>query len=190
MMKIHATAFPEVKRIALDKFSDERGFLCERYHIDKFAALGITERFVQTNHSRSAPRVLRGLHFQYAPMQGKLVGVTCGSILDVVVDIRPYSPHFGQHVTAELSEENAELLWIPPGFAHGFCVLGDRPADVVYNVTATYSATGESGIRLDDPALAIAWPVAPADAVISGRDMKQPALLEARADLIRWFGGA
>ncbi|MES2985137.1 MAG: dTDP-4-dehydrorhamnose 3,5-epimerase [Pseudomonadota bacterium] len=185
-MHIHDTALPEVKRIALDIFRDERGFFCERYHAGKFAALGITETFVQTNHSRSAPGVIRGLHFQHAPAQGKLVGVTGGAILDIAVDIRPHSPRFGQYVAAELSEENAEVLWIPPGFAHGFCVLGDRPADVVYNVTATYHAAGESGIRFDDAQLAIAWPIK--NPIISARDEALPSLRAAAHDLATWFG--
>jgi dTDP-4-dehydrorhamnose 3,5-epimerase len=189
-MKLHDTALPEVKRIALDMFGDARGFFCERYHVDKFAALGITETFVQTNHSRSAPKVVRGLHFQHAPAQGKLVGVTAGAILDIAVDVRPNSPRFGQYILIELSEENAEVLWIPAGFAHGFCVLGDRPADVVYNVTATYHAAGESGIRLDDPTLGIPWPIDLATAILSDRDMKLPTLQEAMPDLTRWFGAA
>ncbi len=189
-MKLHDTALPEVKRIVLDRFGDARGFFCERYHVDKFAAFGITETFVQTNHSRSAPGVVRGLHFQHAPTQGKLVGVTAGAVLDIAVDVRPGSPRFGQFIMAELSEENAEVLWIPPGFAHGFCVLGDRPADVVYNVTATYHAAGESGIRLDDATLNIPWPLDLSTAILSDRDMKLPTLQEAKADLTRWFGGA
>lgn len=186
-MHIHDTALPEVKRISLDLFKDSRGFFCERYHAEKFAALGLSMQFVQTNHSRSAPGVLRGLHFQHAPMQGKLVGVTRGRILDVAVDVRPGSPYFGQHVAIELSDDNAEMLWIPAGFAHGFCVLGHEPADVLYNTTATYNAAGESGIRLDDPALNIEWPIALNDAILSDRDLKQPTLAEAKADLMKWF---
>lgn len=186
-MKIHDTALPEVKRICLDKFGDNRGFFCERYHIDKFAALGMHLTFVQTNHSRSVPGVIRGLHFQHAPMQGKLVGVTHGAILDVAVDVRPTSPNFGKYITAELSDENAELLWIPAGFAHGFCVIGDHAADVVYNITATYNAEGESGIKLDDPTIAVDWPIDMKYAILSARDLAQPSLLEAKANLTEWF---
>jgi dTDP-4-dehydrorhamnose 3,5-epimerase len=186
-MRIDDTDLPEVKRITLTIFKDSRGFFCERYQEEKFVKLGITEKFVQTNHSRSAPGVLRGLHFQYNPMQGKLVGVTAGAILDVAVDVRPHSPNFGKHIVAELSEENAQMLWIPAGFAHGFCVLGDRPADVVYNVNATYSAASESGIVFDDPALGIEWPIARAQAIISERDTVLPTLAQAKANLAQWF---
>lgn len=186
-MQIHDTALPEVKRITLDVFKDSRGFFVERYHANKFAALGFHEKFVQTNHSRSAPGVIRGLHFQHAPMQGKLVGVTNGAILDVAVDVRPNSPNFGKHVAVELSDENGELLWIPAGFAHGFCVLGDRAADVLYNITATYNAAGESGVRLDDPAIGIEWPVDLKRAILSERDLKQPTLAEATSNLKQWF---
>jgi len=186
-MQIHDTALPEVKRIVLDVFHDQRGFFCERFRVDAFAAMVISEPFVQVNHSRSVPGVIRGLHFQHAPAQGKLVGVTHGAVLDVAVDVRPNSPHFGKVVTAELSEENAELLWIPSGFAHGFCVIGNRPADVVYYVTELYHGPGESGIRLDDPMLDIDWPTPLKRAIISPRDFAQPTLAEAKENLTKWF---
>ncbi len=186
-MKLHDTSLPEIKRISLDIFHDQRGFFCERFRADKFSAMGINEDFVQTNHSRSVPGVIRGLHFQHAPMQGKLIGVTHGAVLDVAVDVRPQSPNFGKAVTAELSEENAELLWIPPGFAHGFSVIGNRPADVVYYVTALYDGAGESGIRLDDPALAIEWSIPLDRAILSQRDLAMPTLAEAKPNLETWF---
>ena len=186
-MHIHDTDLPEVKRITLDIFHDQRGFFCERFRVDKFADMGIADHFVQTNHSRSVPGVIRGLHFQHVPAQGKLVGVTHGAVLDVAVDVRPSSPNFGKVVTAELSEENAELLWIPPGFAHGFCVIGNRPADVVYYVTELYNGAGESGIRLDDPALNITWPIPLNRAIISSRDLAMPTLAEAKENLKKWF---
>lgn len=186
-MKLLDTALPEVKRIQLNAFGDARGFFVERYHAEKFAALGIHESFVQTNHSRSAPGVIRGLHFQHTPMQGKLVGVTRGKVLDVAVDVRPHSSNFGKYVAAELSDDNFELLWIPPGFAHGFCVLGDAPADVVYQLTATYNVGGENGIRLDDPTIGVKWPIPLSKAILSERDQKQPTLMEARPQLERWF---
>ncbi len=186
-MQMHDTELPEVKRIRLDVFHDARGYFCERFRTDKFAAMGITDTFMQTNHSRSLPGVIRGLHFQHQPMQGKLIGVTQGAVLDVAVDVRPWSANFGKVAAAELSEENAELLWIPPGFAHGFCVIGDRPADVVYYVTALYNGAGESGIRLDDPALCITWPVPLANAIISPRDLAMPTLAEAKNNLATWF---
>ncbi|MDX2095263.1 MAG: dTDP-4-dehydrorhamnose 3,5-epimerase [Alphaproteobacteria bacterium] len=189
-MRIHDTALPEVKRVTLDKLSDTRGFFIERYHAEKFHALGITADFVQVNHSRSLPRVVRGLHFQHTPAQGKLVGVTRGAILDIAVDVRPGSASFGRHVAVELSEENAEMLWIPAGFAHGFCVLGDAAADVVYHMSALYAAAGESGIRFDDPALAIAWPYAREEAILSDRDAALPTLAAMQAHLTTWFESA
>jgi phosphoglycolate phosphatase len=185
-MQIIDTALPEVKRIILDIYADNRGFFTERFHTEKFAALGLCENFVQLNHSRSLPGVIRGIHFQHAPMQGKLVGVTRGAIIDVAVDLRPDSPRFLQHAAVELSDENGELLWIPAGFGHGFCVIGEVAADVVYNVTALHSAEGESGVRFDDPQLAIAWPVA--HPILSGRDRNLPGIHDARDDLQRWFG--
>lgn len=186
-MKLTDTALPEVKRIALDVFHDQRGFFCERFRADKFAGLGFSENFVQINHSRSVPGVIRGLHFQHAPMQGKLVGVTHGAVLDVAVDVRPSSPNFGKAVCVELSEENAEMLWIPAGFAHGFSVLGNRPADVVYYVTEHYNGAGESGIRLSDPALNIDWSIPLERAIISLRDLAMPTLAEATPNLKQWF---
>ena len=186
-MKITDTALSEVKRISLDVFYDQRGFFCERFRADKLVALGLDVAFVQVNHSRSVPGVIRGLHFQHAPAQGKLIGVTHGAVLDVAVDVRPGSPDFGMSVAIELSEENAEMLWIPPGFAHGFAVLGNRPADVVYYVTALYNGAGESGIRLDDPALGIDWPIPLNRAIISARDLAMPTLAEAKENLVKWF---
>src|SRR5947208_15331150 len=115
--------------IELDIYRDSRGFFVERYNRERFHANGMEFDFVQDNHSRSLPGVLRGLHYQYDPPQGKLVGVVRGRIWDVAVDLRPGSPTFGKHAGVELSDENGLLLWIPPGFAHGFCILGDEPAD-------------------------------------------------------------
>lgn len=186
-MHIADTALPGVKRITLDIFRDHRGFFCERFHEEKFAALGMSEHFTQDNHSRSAPGVIRGLHFQHTPMQGKLVGVTRGRVLDVAVDVRPHSPYFGKHVSVELSSENGELLWLPAGFAHGFCVLGDEEADVFYKCTATYNAQGETGIRFDDASLNIDWPIVPKDRIISDRDRQMPTLAELKPQLEKWF---
>lgn len=186
-MQIHDTTLPEVKRISLDILRDARGFFCERFNVDKFAGIGMKQNWVQMNHSRSEPGVIRGLHFQHTPAQGKLVGVTSGSVLDVAVDIRPHSPRFGQYVAVELSDENGQLLWIPEGFAHGFCVLSSRPADVVYQLTATYHHAGESGIALDDATIGVKWPIALERAIISDRDKKQPTLAEVSEQLKRWF---
>lgn len=179
-MKRLDTALPEVKRIALKAHADVRGFFVERYVESAFHALGITEHFVQDNHSRSAPGVVRGLHFQFDKPQGKLVGVLRGRILDVAVDVRPHSPNFGKHVAVELAADT-ELLWVPPGFAHGFCVLGDEPADVMYKVTAPYNVAGEGGIRYD----LIDWPVP--QPMLSPRDAQLPTLAEATEQLKQWF---
>lgn len=185
-MKQIDTALPEVKRIALDLHGDARGFFVERFHRDKLAALGIAIDIAQINHSRSAAGVIRGLHFQHHPAQGKLVGVTHGAVLDVAVDIRPHSPRFGQHVAVELRAENPELLWIPAGFAHGFCVLGEVPADLIYCVDAPYHAAGEAGVRFNDATIGIAWPVG-AVPTLSARDAGLPSLAELTPQLEQWF---
>jgi dTDP-4-dehydrorhamnose 3,5-epimerase len=167
-MKLLHEPLPGLKVIQLDIRGDARGFFIERYHREKLADCGITEEFVQDNHSRSAPGILRGLHYQSTPPQGKLVGVVRGRVWDVAVDIRPDSPTFGQYYGLELSDENGLLFWMPAGFAHGFCVLGDGPADMLYKVSGLYNMEGEGGIRYDDPDLAIDWPVKAA--TISARD--------------------
>ena len=164
--------------IELDVLGDERGFFIERFNLERFQAEGLPTTFVQDNHSRSLPGVVRGLHYQHTPAQGKLVGVTHGRIWDVVVDIRPDSPTYGQIRSAELSDMNGRLLWVPCGFAHGFCVLGDTPADLLYKVDAPYNADGESGILWNDPALAIPWPIR--DPIVSARDRTMPTLEQHR----------
>lgn len=158
-MQVLETKLAGLKIIELKLFGDARGFFVERFNEEKFASHGLPTHFAQDNHSRSAPGILRGLHYQTSPAQAKLVGVTRGRVLDVAVDIRPQSATFGQHVAVELNGENGKLLWIPEGFAHGFCVLGDEPADMLYKVTALYHPQGEGGIRYDDPELAIEWPL-------------------------------
>ena len=167
-MKISDCDIEGLKTIQLDVMGDARGFFVERFHASRFAAAGLPTEFLQDNHSRSAPSILRGLHYQHTPPQGKLVGVTRGRVWDVAVDIRKSSPTFGQHHAVELTGENGVLFWIPAGFAHGFCVLGDEPADMLYKVTAEYHAAGEGGIRYDDPELAIDWPIK--NPIISARD--------------------
>lgn len=169
-MKTHDLPLQGLKLIELQLHRDSRGFFVERFQEERFHAAGLPYRFMQDNHSRSAPRVLRGLHFQSRPAQGKLVGVVHGRIWDVVVDIRPDSKTFGKHYGIELSDQNGLLLWIPPGFAHGFCVVGDEPADLLYKVDAVYDPRGEGGIRWDDPDLGIAWPVQ--RPTVSDRDQK------------------
>jgi dTDP-4-dehydrorhamnose 3,5-epimerase len=167
-MRIHDCPLAGLKVIELQMRGDARGFFVERYNQQKFADAGLPTDFVQDNHSRSAPNVLRGLHYQSNPSQGKLVGVTRGRVWDVAVDIRPTSDTYGKWYAVELTGENGRLFWIPAGFAHGFCVLGDEPVDMLYKVTGLYNAAGEGGLRYDDPDLAVAWP--PANPIISERD--------------------
>lgn len=146
--------------VQLKVFNDARGFFVERFNRRAFEEAGLPTNFVQDNHSRSIPGVVRGLHYQHSPPQGKLVGVAHGKIWDVIVDLRVKSPTFGKHYGVELSGENGRLLWIPGGFAHGFCVLGDEPADVFYKVTELYDGKKEGGINCFDGELGIHWPIA------------------------------
>ena len=147
---------------------DDRGFFTEQFRRDLFQkAVGPVE-FIQDNHSRSKPGVLRGLHFQTDPAQGKLVAVIRGSIWDVAVDIRKGSPTYGRWFGLELSDENKKMMWISPGFAHGFCVLGEAPADVLYKVTDRYEPKSEVCIRFDDSDLSIPWPVS--QPLVSAKD--------------------
>lgn len=151
-------------------------FFLETYRLSEFAEAGLPP-FVQTNHSHSSRNVLRGLHFQKHPAaQGKLVTAICGEIFDVAVDIRIGSPTFGQWVGELLSAQNHRLLYIPPGFAHGFCVLSEL-ADVVYQVTAEYVHALDRGFLWNDPTVAVTWPLA--DPLLSAKDARQPLLAEA-----------
>lgn len=157
-MKVLPLEIKGLLLVELKVLGDARGFFVERFQQEKFGELGLPTRFVQDNHSRSAPGVLRGLHYQTSPAQGKLVGVVRGRIWDVAVDIRPESPTFGQHIAVELSDINGRLLWIPAGFAHGFCVLGDEPADVYYKVDNVYNPATEGGISWNDADFGVKWP--------------------------------
>lgn len=170
--------------IELSIYGDERGFFTERFKRSSFRDHGLPTDFVQDNHSRSAPGVLRGLHYQYSPSQGKLVGVTRGKIWDVAVDIRPNSVTYGQSHGVELSDMNGRLLWVPSGFAHGFCVLGDEPADVLYKTDAEYNGVAENGILWSDPDLAIDWPVR--EPSISERDSSLQSFADYRSHPIEW----
>ena len=170
-MQIHATPLSGLMSLRLNLLGDSRGFFVERFRKDSFKDAGLPIDFYQDNHSRSAPGILRGLHYQHTPAQGKLVGVIRGRVWDVAVDIRPGSPTFGKYHAEELSGDNGAMLWIPPGFAHGFCVLGDEPADMLYKVTAPYNPAGQGGIHYNDPDLAVAWPVT--KPTISQRDRTQ-----------------
>lgn len=168
---------PEVILIEPQVFSDERGFFMEVYKYSEFASFGITERFIQDNHSRSKKGVLRGLHYQNPPKaQGKLVRVISGEIFDVAVDIRKGSPTFGKWVGIKLSAENKRMLYIPPGFAHGFCVLSDI-AEVLYKTTEEFAPECEAGIIWNDPDINIDWPIK--NPVLSSKDAKWPRLKDA-----------
>ena len=150
---------PDVILITPRVFTDERGFFIETYQKDDFAKAGITGEFIQQNHSKSVKGVLRGLHYQKEPYaQAKLVRCIKGEIFDVAVDIRKNSPTFGKYVSAMLSEENKNMLYIPRGFAHGFEVLNDF-AEVIYNVDNTYSKKSESGILWNDNEIMVKWPI-------------------------------
>jgi dTDP-4-dehydrorhamnose 3,5-epimerase len=157
--------------IESEVFRDQRGNFTERFDKMSFLGAGLPTEFSQDNQSRSLPGVLRGLHFQFDPPQGKLVWVASGKIFDVCVDIRPKSPSFLKAISIDLdSERPEETLWIPEGFAHGFCVLGDKPAEVIYKMTASYRPEGESGLLWNDPELKINWPIK--KPILSLRDEK------------------
>lgn len=177
-MKVVETALPGVMLIEPNVFGDARGFFLESWNARSFAAAGLDLEFVQDNHSRSARGVLRGLHYQLVNPQGKLVRVTRGAVYDVAVDIRRSSPHFGQWVGYELSDSNHHMLYIPPGFAHGFVVLSEV-ADFVYKCTSLYDAASDRGIRWDDPAIGITWPDTGAEPLLSGKDAVAPLLTDA-----------
>ncbi|ODN69456.1 dTDP-4-dehydrorhamnose 3,5-epimerase [Methylobrevis pamukkalensis] len=178
-MEFHPTAIPDVVIIEPKRHGDARGLFAETFRQDRFDAVVGRTVFVQDNHSISAAAgTIRGLHFQRPPAaQGKLVRCTKGRILDVAVDIRAGSPTFGRHVAVELSADNWRQLWLPAGFAHGFCTL-EADCEVVYKTTDYYSAADDAGLAFDDPDLAIDWPVAAADAVLSEKDRRQPAFAD------------
>ncbi|MFT6106746.1 MAG: dTDP-4-dehydrorhamnose 3,5-epimerase [Rickettsiales bacterium] len=175
-MKISNTPIVDLKIIELDIYRDDRGFFVERFNKQKFADLGLPTESFQDNFSYSIAGVIRGLHYQTGPTQSKLVGCVRGRIWDVAVDIRAESPTFGQHFGIELSGENGKLLYVPTGFAHGFCVLGGEPADVAYKVDNPYSPTGDGGIAFDDAELGIDWQVK--NPVVSDKDHKLQSFSE------------
>src|SRR5580658_3592086 len=176
-IKVSATALPEVKLIEPKVFGDARGYFYESWNARDFAAAGIDAGFVQDNHSRSGKGVLRGLHYQLRLPQGKLVRVIEGSVFDVVVDIRRASPNFGKWVGMELSAENRLMLWVPPGFAHGFLVLSES-CEFLYKATDYYAPQFERAILWNDPALAITWPIV-ASPILSAKDASAPRLQDA-----------
>jgi dTDP-4-dehydrorhamnose 3,5-epimerase len=157
-MQFEPTEIPDVVLIRPKVFGDPRGYFFESWEERKFAAAGLDVKFVQDNHSRSGRNILRGLHYQIQQPQGKLVRVVTGSVFDVAVDIRRSSPTFGRWVGATLTEENHHMLWVPPGFAHGFVVLSES-ADFLYRVTDFWAPAHERAIQWNDPDLDVAWPL-------------------------------
>lgn len=183
-MDVISTLFPEVKILVPAKFGDQRGFFSETYSRRTLAKAEIFLDFVQDNYSCSTEAgTVRGLHFQSQPFaQDKLVQVVRGAILDVVVDIRHGSPTFGKHVSIRLSAKDWQQLFVPVGFAHGLCTL-EPHTDVMYKVSNYYSAAHDRGLRWNDPALGIDWPVPAGKAIVSARDEALPPL----AALPRYF---
>ncbi len=178
-MQVISTAIAEVKEIRPVRHSDPRGFFSEIFREDVLRQHGIDVAFVQENHSLSVDRgVVRGLHFQTPPAgQAKLVRVGAGSILDVAVDIRAGSPSYGRHVAVVLSAAEGNQLFVPEGFAHGFCTL-EPNTEVIYKVNRYYSAEHDRGLAWNDPALGIAWRVTDDEALLSDKDRRQPVLAE------------
>lgn len=176
-MNIIETTLPGVLLLEPKVFGDARGFFLESWNRQTFTELGLDLDFVQDNHSRSAKGVLRGLHYQLNDPQGKLVRVVSGAVFDVAVDLRKSSPHFGQWVGYELSADNHRMMWIPPGFGHGFLVLSDT-ADFLYKTTAYYAPQWDRGIRWDDPQIGVRWPLEGAP-TLSAKDQVQPLLKDA-----------
>jgi dTDP-4-dehydrorhamnose 3,5-epimerase len=171
------TAIPEVIVIDPPLFSDHRGFFMETYKRSEFAANGIFETFVQCNHSKSSKGILRGLHYQKLPQaQGKLIRALVGAIYDVAVDIRQGSPTFGRWVAVSLSSENRRMLYVPRGFAHGYCVTSED-AETQYMTTEEYAPDFEAGVIWNDPDVGIAWPIAEPE--LSVRDRAWPRLRSA-----------
>lgn len=165
---------PGVLRLVRTQHADARGWLMEAWNARDAVAVGLPGSLAQENLVESGPGVLRGLHLQHPGAQGKLVEVLAGAIHDVAVDVRVGSPTFGQHVAVRLDAEARHLLWVPPGFAHGFAVLGSTPALVLYRMTVAREPEHEVSIAYDDPRLGIAWPVA--RPILSARDAQAPRL--------------
>jgi dTDP-4-dehydrorhamnose 3,5-epimerase len=178
-MQVVATSLPEVVIVVPPRIGDQRGFFSEVWNARDFASIGVDAVFVQDNHVFNPLKgTLRGLHYQILPAaQGKLLRVPRGAIFDVAVDIRRGSPTFGRHADAILSADNWCQVWVPPGFAHGYCTLEDN-TEVYYKVTDFYSPQHERGVCWNDPALMIRWPVTVEAAIVSERDRKLPRLAE------------
>ena len=180
-MKIIKTDIPDVLIIEPDILPDDRGFFCETYHRSRYTQSGIDVEFVQDNLSYSVKGTLRGLHYQHPHSQAKLVQVLSGEIFDVAVDIRSGSPSFGKWVGIYLSSENRNQLYIPPGFAHGFCVLSDT-ALFAYKCSDFYAPDCEGGILWSDPDLAIDWPIK--ESLLSEKDGKFPCLKDVSSEYL------
>jgi dTDP-4-dehydrorhamnose 3,5-epimerase len=179
-VNLRQTSLPGVLVLEPEVFRDERGFLVETFSTKRLSGSGIPEHFAQDNHSRSARGVVRGLHYQLDHPQGKLVHAARGRIFDVAVDIRRGSPTFAKWFGIELSDDNLLSLWVPGGFAHGFCVLSDV-ADVIYKCTVPYEPADDRGIAWDDPLIGIEWPVK--NAVLSPKDASFRTLSLQRPDI-------
>lgn len=177
-MKIERTTLPGVLMLTPKIYRDDRGAFSETFNLKLMADAGLPATWVQDNFSVSKKDVLRGIHYQITQPQGKLVRVTHGAVLDVVVDLRRSSPKFGRHVVVELSGENGRMLWIPVGFGHAFLVLSDV-AGFAYKVTDYYSPESERTIAWNDPELRIPWPIAPGDPIVSEKDAKGKLLRDA-----------
>ncbi|HEX8988887.1 MAG TPA: dTDP-4-dehydrorhamnose 3,5-epimerase [Rhodocyclaceae bacterium] len=177
MRLVPSDDIPDVLLIEPKVFGDQRGFFFESWNRRSFAALGLDIDFVQDNHSRSAKNVLRGLHYQIKHPQGKLVRAIVGEIFDVAVDLRRSSPTFGKWTGFTLSAENRRMAWIPPGFAHGFCVVSES-AEFLYKTTDYWSPEHERSLAWDDPALAIPWPLSGAP-ILAAKDANGLRLAEA-----------
>ncbi len=192
-MRISETSLPGVLLLEPAIHHDARGAFLELAHVERFATVnahdghGLPQAFAQINLSRSAPGVLRGLHWQHRRPQGKLISVVRGAVFDVAVDVRQGSPTFGHWTGALLDASAGRQLWIPAGFAHGFCVLSDEEADLVYACTAPYDAASDTGVRWDDPVIGVEWPLAEGGRgrapLLSPRDTVLPLLDPARDDL-------
>tara|TARA_R100001163_G_scaffold62980_1_gene54316 strand:+ start:168 stop:716 length:549 start_codon:yes stop_codon:yes gene_type:complete len=177
-VKISKTAIPDVLLFEPEVYGDARGFFMETFRQSWFADAGLDAEFVQDNHSASEKGVLRGLHFQLAKPQGKLIRVIHGEVFDVAVDLRRNSRYFGKTVTSILSAQNKKIFWIPPGFAHGFLVLSEK-AEFVYKCTEYYAPDDEHSLLWNDPALAIEWPLDKiGEPKLSGKDREALTLAE------------
>ena len=172
-MNVIETALPGVLIIQPKAFGDHRGFFLETFQVERYREAGITLPFVQDNHSRSQRGVLRGLHFQKTRPQGKLVSVSRGAVYDVAVDIDPSSATYGKFVGVELNDDNHRQMWVPPGYAHGFCVLSEV-ADFQYKCTDFYFPADEGGLAWNDPDVGIPWPIT--EPQLSAKDVNNPRL--------------